>query len=99
MNDRIQELDKQSYIKHLSEYIADMIVNRYNVLGPQLEETYSELFNSSLDTFQFTDEEYEEIYNNVDNLIDCSGKKPRLLIASERKDKIYLAKIEELEEL
>lgn len=99
MYELIENLDKQSYKKYLSAYIADMIVNRYKVSGPQLNETYSQLFNSAQDTFNLTEEEYEEIYNNVDNIIDCTGNKPRLLIASERKDKIYLAVIEELEEL
>lgn len=99
MYELIENLDKQSYKKYLSAYIADMIVNRYKVSGPQLNETYSQLFNSAQDTFNLTEEEYEEIYNNVDNIIDSTGHKPRLLIASERKDKIYLAVIEELEEL
>lgn len=88
----IENKDKEDYKKFLAHNVAEMIVNRYEVLGPDIKETYDQIFNSALDTTVLSEEDYEDIYQEVDSLLDAHI--PKLIIATRKGEPIYLAEVE-----
>lgn len=94
MIEKIQKKDKEDYIDYISSYVASLIINRYEVLGSDIKETYEQIFNSACDEFRLSKTEYEEIYNNVDLIL--GNHNPKLIIATKRDEPIYLVNIEEV---
>lgn len=97
MYDVIIEKDKESYKRCIAHNVAEMIINRFEVLGPKINETYDQIFNSAHDDFKLNKNEYDEIYNEVDSLLDAHN--PKLIIATKRGEPIYLITVEVMNDL
>lgn len=81
----IEDYYRRNYIKHYANLIANNIATTYYVLGNNHNMTYSEIFNSSEDSFYLTEEE-NDIINKLVN--DKLRSKYKLKITSKDSDSI-----------
>lgn len=93
MNSLEKEL-KECQIRWLIRYVANVIAIYCKHYGKELNLSYTQLFNSCFDSFNYSEKELETIYDAVD---DTLNEEYHLLIAN--KDKLVLVDLDESEEV
>ena len=94
--DKTQEIEKEIREFHkywLAVYIARVIETINRTCGNENASSYNAVYNSCQDVINYTNEEKEEIYELVDNILE---EKYMLLFAHKELDKpIYLVDLNE----
>lgn len=85
---------KECQIRWLIRYVANTINIYCKHYGKELNLSYTQLFNSCFDMFNYSKKELETIYDAVD---DTLNEEYHLLIAN--KNKLVLVDLEESEEI
>lgn len=62
--------EEQSHRIFIANFIADMIYIHYKYLKNEKFESYLQIYNSSMQFIKYDDEVQDEIYKNVDSILE-----------------------------